>query len=115
MSDFHVGQEVVCVDGDWRNRYAKGRGRSNEYSLSRGVRWPTTGQHYTIREIVDDEGLPGIRVVELINPTLQYMWDDGVIRPWEAAFAPDRFRPIKSETIEAFREMCRAVSKRINA
>lgn len=111
MSDFHVGQEVVCVDSDNATRYSHRKYRP----LEPGEVFPQTGAHYTIRELVDDEGIAALRLVEITNPTRNYIWDDRSVRLWENAFNIRRFRPIKSETIEVFREMCRAVSKRTNA
>jgi hypothetical protein len=87
MSEFHVGQEVVCVDDDLHPEWPANRGASD------WVGWPLrVGQHYLIA---------GMGISDCGNePTLDLK---GVTY---GPLAARRFRPIKPDSIAIFREMC---------
>jgi hypothetical protein len=92
--NFHVGQQVVCVDDDYTNHPA----------------WvvvpnrPVRGSVYTIREVceVTYETGPdiGLRLIEVVNAPI--CWRDGVA---EHAFHRQRFRPLRKTSIEVFERM----------
>jgi hypothetical protein len=89
MCDFHVGQEVVCVNKCVPSRF-------NEVM-------PDVGSHYHVREI---EAFPlqngvGIRLVGIRNPVHLYRYGRE-----ECAFSINDFRPVKKESIAIFRAMC---------
>lgn len=97
VSNFHVGQMVVCVDdrfgGKWRAVITK-----NAPAL------PTKGIIYTIREIEIGWSVARdayLRLEELTNPAMK--WDDGDVS--EVAFGAQRFRPVKHTSIEQFRKL----------
>jgi len=103
MSEFYVGQEVVCIDDDFTpGRYHASR----RYWISRGEVFPRAGVHYHIREFVDDGDDACVRLIEIINKTLLYKFDGGVVRHWEPSFKLSRFRPINPNAIAIFRQMC---------
>lgn len=103
MSNFYVGQEVVSVGVPLRE------GEKRDY---RGlVNQPVRGAHYIVREVRHFPGFePALLLMEIVNAPVDTMV--GVI---ERGWHQKGFRPIKSETIEVFREMCRAVSKGVGA
>lgn len=100
MSDFYVGQEVVCVNG----------AGSNWPAWSIAYTFPKAGCHYVIRDIGPsyrggDELC--VRLVEIVNGA--HRGGD------EINFRVSRFAPIKTDTIQIFREMCRTVKRDVDA
>lgn len=83
MSNFHIGQKVVCVDasvawdGDDRLR---------------------VGSVYTIRGFDPDTGGLGVLLEELVSP---------IVAPWEheLSWDPSRFRPVGTTDISIFTAM----------
>lgn len=81
MSNWHVGQRVVCVDAD---------GLVPSYG---DEILPAKGSVYTIRSITDAPGgIICFRLAEIVNPVRQY--SEGYI---EARFRARRFRPVVSD------------------
>lgn len=82
MSNFHVGQKVVCVHDEW-----VGSGIQTRL----GILCPLQkGEVYTVSEVGLTDGIglsgvratkPGIRVKEVPNPIPSKMWDAGRFRP----------------------------------
>ena len=90
MSNFRVGQKVVCVDTRW-------------IVTSHKEIVPVKNVVYTIRSVeIGYQGLPVIRLVEIINEPHQY--SDGFK---EARFIARRFRPIvtRKTDISVFKAM----------
>ncbi len=88
---FHVGQQVVCVNGrfsereDWR----------------RTVRaFPRLHSVYTIREIIEDPPLVGFCFYELVNA--RHYFRSGLHEP---AFNSRNFRPVRPTSIAAFERL----------
>lgn len=85
MSDYtnwHVGMEVVCVDG--------------RFVPLHGERAPISGRTYTIRTIsmCPATGMVGIRLAEILNPTTTVRKpDDQGSREW--GFYAIYFRPVQ--------------------
>lgn len=73
MSNFRVGQKVVCIGG-------KRIGGHGTEAI------PEFGSVYTVREFGADGG---IRLVEIVNPPLAYI--EGF---FECTFAVESFRPV---------------------
>lgn len=69
-----IGDKVVCINDGFKSQY-------NEIL-------PRKGQMYTIREVTNF-GCPGIRLVEIVNPSKQYRNIYG-----ECSFETDAFRPV---------------------
>lgn len=90
MSDFYVGQEVVCVN--------------NGEILGTSAPELRLNAHYTVSGIheTDFYGRVGITVRE-------------VPLPWSRAFAATRFRPVKRNAIAVFRQMCVDAKKKASA
>lgn len=98
MSDFYVGQEVVCV---------------NDQLMTPGLIWEfplRAGTHYRICWIGEYRyGLGGKKLAVRL---------DGVKRAGglgDVPFFIARFAPIKSESIQIFRDMCINVKRNIDA
>jgi hypothetical protein len=84
MSNFHVGQQVVCVDDQW----------DDDDQVERPVR----GRVYTIRSIIGS--LDCLQLVEISNRPKRYR--EGYA---ECAFFSRRFRPLRKTSIEVFERM----------
>lgn len=96
MSEFYVGQEVVAVG-------FTGPGLVSAHKLG-GITQPTLGQHCIIRAIGPTGGIM-LEGFKNRNGPAGREWD----------WTPRAFRPIKSETIEIFKEMCRTVKRNVDA
>jgi hypothetical protein len=83
MSDFHVGQQVVCVDDT-----------PARDGLQTAVR---RGSIYTIRQILAWGEFVGLRLVEVRDPPERR----GILSGYRA----ERFRPIRKTSIEVFERM----------
>lgn len=99
MTEFFVGQKVVCVDAD---SILPGCERGN---------WPIiTGRIYTIRRV----GL----FDHWVRGNTLHLWLEGIIRPGknrgkscpDVPFFHTRFRPLESKAIEIFRKIAEDVS-----
>lgn len=86
---FRVGQKVVCIDGNI------GGGCGLET-------FPIKGMVYTVRAVrwSDWHQSEQLRLVEIENEPRRY--HDGV---FECGFNSQRFRPVKTTSIEIFRAM----------
>jgi hypothetical protein len=101
---FHTGQKVVCIDTTPRKmpRRPKGSPPVHIPNLLLALR---EGAVYTVRELderlhmAEDGGT--LRLEEIQGPVVQVR----TIGPWEIGFAPNRFRPVKTTSIEVFRKM----------
>lgn len=94
MSDFHVGQEVVCVN----DAPMEGQGPGYLDGLKAGA-------HYTVRWVGNgtshwSASYSGVRVAEIMRPAR-----GGDPEP-DVAFVAERFRPVKADAIAIFRRMC---------
>jgi hypothetical protein len=88
---YQVGQQVVCVD----DRF------SDHEVWRRAVRsFPKLYGIYTIREIIEDDGLFGFCFYELSNPRAPFY--NGFLEP---AFNAGNFRPVRKTSIEIFRKL----------
>jgi hypothetical protein len=90
---FQVGQKVVCING--------------EYDFAAKVcvpNLPAKGRIYTVRDLTTEGSGPGIRLYELVNPSILH---SNYPQPVEPAFHPDRFRPVieRKTDITVFTEM----------
>ncbi len=106
---FRVGQKVVFVGG-----LSKRRERHDKDPAKL-----TLGCVYTIRDIDHrathlplHEGLPTVRLEEVIAPTLETL-----IGPWEIGFDPRIFRPVQERKtdISIFHSILRKHTKRQGA
>lgn len=89
MSNFYIGQRVVCVRSGW----------------DRGVgeKYPVKGRVYTVRDkLIGSYGSLVIRLVEVVNEPSQYR-----DRYAEVAFPSGMFRPVvtRPTSIEIFRSL----------
>lgn len=87
MSDFHVGQEVVCVDDSPHPNYGPSTVKLNRHYTVTAVLEPIY-QCFSRRQEC------GIRVLEAAGNGPRN------------AFCSSRFRPIDNSKIEVFRRMC---------
>lgn len=85
MADWHVGQMVVCVDGDFSFK-------------RRGEITPVRGCVYTIRGFTADGTT--IWLAEIINDPRHY--SDGFL---ECSWKIRRFRPVRKTSIDIFRSL----------
>lgn len=94
---FHVGQRVVCVDDDF--------GPHSSHPKLSGVHWPQRGAVYTIRAMDFIAASYGEGTVlwfhEITNPVVKFR----DLPPMEVAFVAKFFRPVKTTSIEIFRQM----------
>lgn len=81
MSWARPGVKCVCVDASWP---------SGSWYGPEAL--PVKGQQYTIRDLETYEGTNCCRLVEIVNPLMDY--NQGMI---EAAFALKRFRPLVTQ------------------
>lgn len=97
---FHVGQRVVCVDGNWKSPTCPGQENR-----------PIKGGHYTIREIYQecfqqDGWAAALLLYEISNDA----------RDWkslgfhEAGFSADRFRPLIERSTDTGMAILRKVA-----
>ena len=83
MADWHVGQMVVCVEPDgWPPRWAALSAR----------------QIYTIRGIIEDDGVLGFNLEEIVNPINPF-------KGHEYGYRASRFRPVKATSIDCFQHL----------
>lgn len=87
---FHPGQRVVCVDASNTGKYVPWKPLAG-YPLQL-----VKSRVYTIREIGEFFGLPTVWLDEITRQPFR-----GV----EPGFDPRRFRPVKTTSIEIFRQM----------
>src|SRR3990167_7935284 len=91
---FQVGQLVECVDDvNWPSAWR---------ALTATV--PVKGRVYTVREVATHENVYGLCLEEIIDPIRRF--SDGFTEP---KFNQARFRPIREQSIEIFREIARGV------
>jgi hypothetical protein len=92
MSNFRVGQKVVCVADYWTK------------DCYDGVRYPTEGEVYTLRTVEFDErhGCVFVHLEEIKNPVLRYQ--GGML---ESSFDALAFRPLveRKTDISIFKAM----------
>ncbi len=96
MCNLRVGMKVVCLDVPWPEN-------SGKY-LATGVRFPVTGNVYTIRWVgVAEDGNAYVRLAEIINPIQK--WPG--YQAGEARFGARRFRPVvtRKTDISIFTDM----------
>ncbi len=96
---FDVGQKVRCVaEGTW----AKARAMHPDLSV------PVKGGIYTVREVTNF-GVPGIRLVEIVNPP--HLYKEGYAEnawAWYSSKGKLEFRPLTD--ISIFKEMLKELS-----
>lgn len=86
MTDWHVGQRVVCVRWDWE-----------EGPFGEPVTMPVVGQIYTVRDIEVYPPLPdcAFRFEEIVNPPISFgsrlepNFDSEFFRPLDESEADD--------------------------
>jgi hypothetical protein len=88
---FHVGQQVVCVD-DRFSDHEIWRRAVRSFPKLRGV--------YTIREIIEDDGLFAFCFFEITNPPAPFF--NGCLEP---AFNSENFRPVRKTSIEVLERL----------
>lgn len=81
MSEFFIGQKVVCVDAD-------------DQDMRRGEIKVIKGETYTVRCLCDDS----IRLSEIVNQ--EHPYPAGKTECW---YLGHRFRPLESKAIQLFR------------
>jgi len=99
MSNFHVGQVVVCVNGgNWSPDFMQ-------------LRRPKADGVYTIREIyLGAENAPSVLLGEIVNETREHMTVDGIGRT-EPGFRSSRFRPAETTSIDTFNRLLAPAGK----
>lgn len=80
MSEFHVGQQVRCIDDAFRAKDA---------FWCKGL--PAAGEVYTVRELVPGHRGMGVRLAELVNPRIPVRFPAGIVK-MEPTFLSSRFR-----------------------
>jgi hypothetical protein len=90
MSNFHVGQKVVCIKDGWVTHAH--------------VASPRKGEIYTVRDKLFDGECPSLRFFEIVNSPVSYI---NMPAPVEPAFCADCFRPVveRKTSIEMFRKL----------
>ena len=89
---FHVGQHVVCVDDQWRDRHK--RGLLKKGSVYTVMGWSTVQSFYYGSEI----DTYGALLDEVKNP----IEPDSVV---DIGFAAHRFRPLQDSRLDIFRHL----------
>lgn len=101
MTQFHVGQKVVCVDVE---RRPAGNKVPRDKAESVGAKFPEKGNVYTIRELyLSNKGTPGVLLEEIENVYASFSLGFSS----EIGFDADRFRPVieRKTSIEIFQAM----------
>lgn len=90
---FAPGDEVVCING---------RFNCNPQETA-----PKLGEHYIVRDVIGDgyyaDGHDGLRLREIVNPP--------IYPNAECTFDATKFRPVRRESVDLFREMCVSTTK----
>ena len=93
MLPFEPGQRIVCIDAEPRE----------DTGAPILLAYLREGTIYTVRSREvhrSADGHPTLRLEEIRCPTINTSHG-----AWEIGFAPDRFRPVKSSSIEAFQDI----------
>lgn len=104
MTDFYVGQKVVCIaKGDWKVSKAE------HLAGGQSIIVPENGKIYTVRNIYIDplSGEPGIRLNEIINDKIS-KWENFTLY-LEIGWPPHEFRPVKETDISVFKKLLRPI------
>lgn len=88
MKPLHVGRRVVCVDDKFVF-----------VQQEKAVTLPVRGQIYTVRNIEMIDGIPTIRLREIVNPHFVFIKSPSCYTG-EVAFKPERFRPLDEDDID---------------
>jgi hypothetical protein len=99
MSNFHVGQKVVCIQG------AEG-----QKTRAKGTFRPITGAIYTVRGVYNGPIRVDLHLEEYVHDEFH---DNGVEYGWDAS----RFRPVdkRKTSIEIFKAMLTPSKERVSA
>lgn len=94
MTDWHVGQKVVCINDTWAHpSYVHVQNR------------PVVNGIYVVRAVLIAHRVPHLRLREVRNPKMN--WTE--IGFAEIAFAANRFRPVvepkRKTSIEVFKKL----------
>lgn len=101
MTNFHVGQKVVCVGC---NGTPKPPGFWEKWQQDWNVTIPQRGVVYTVRDVrTSPRGTHFIRVAEIRNPIIEFS-DCPPMEPW---FFSEGFRPVveRKTSIEVFKAL----------
>lgn len=96
--EFKPGMRVVCICDDWPP------GFKERETLRHGAIFPVKGRVYTLREVIvtPDTGELVVRLVEIVNPAIVFLWNDTLGEPLWGAF---RFRPLDESRLDVFRNL----------
>lgn len=105
MSNFHVGQRVVCIR-DWDPEIKLA-------AVGDGITLPELHAVYTVRGMAEVAGHPVVYLGEVVNPVVHFAC--GVIA--EAGWDPSRFRPVveRKTDISIFKAMLEPKKARVTA
>lgn len=96
MTDFHVGQKVICIDD-----YIHPEWRQPGFRYSGSLDGIKRGQIYTVRAICPRTDAPDIIGLKLV----------GIIRPLsDNPYYSARFRPLETKAISIFRKIAQDVT-----
>lgn len=103
MSEWHIGQLVVCInDIEMGNRFI------DEIK-------PVKGQIYTIRDIEIYVSKTGLLLEEIINKPRNYLHPDTLeVEYKEAVYLSCRFRPLRKTSIDVFTAMLNKTPKLVD-
>lgn len=94
MCNFHVGQNVVCIDDRWQ--------KPPDHPLDIPPNRPVKGRVYTIRKIVKDQhDHIGLKLEEVVNDPVTL--DNKLYE--EQSFRHEAFRPCKTTSLDVFTAM----------
>lgn len=93
---FHVGQKVVCINGDFS-------ARKLETIRLFTTDLPLKGQVYTVVGVLEHDGIPALELAEFPPAPVEPIGD--FVFVWRM----DRFRPVKETSIEVFRSLLNPV------
>jgi hypothetical protein len=94
MSEWFVGQKIVCINDNWPN------GRTDS-----DLPWPVRDRVYTVREVFSDDGKVGLRLCELVAPPREYKTGT-----FERGYGTKHFRPLETKSIKLFRSIAQGVT-----
>ena len=89
--DFYIGQKVVCIDDAIKPEFIID-------SVNLFQQWITKGKTYTVRQVLDNDGIATALLLEGVTNKPVYIALLG--RDQEPAFADWRFRPLEETTEE---------------
>lgn len=107
MTNFHVGQMVVCVK-DAGHNYPDIRAKWGH--ILDKMTPAEIGRIYTVRDVETRTHILTLRLEEILGPVV-----DTHVGPFEIPYASTSFRPVKETSIQIFRDLVAPIKDKVRA